>query len=201
MDNLKVISALERKMDKILRDDAAQRAKLEGQISADVAAAAKAQEDMDAAAAAEDAKAYSKAKAVRTEAEDSKEMHEIRLNALNSKQMITVEEYDQAVKEVNAELADLDNRKRKQLADLCDQMDAIAQEVDQATRKANEVLRRLQHDVYRDQDRSKDANGNILFYDRETKTAVDTSSTITWGKVGVRSGPYQVYTSTGAFAK
>lgn len=182
MEKLKATEALERRIDKILQDRADAIKKLEDLTKAEAETARQAQAAMDAATAAEDAKGYSKAKQTKIEADDAKEMYELRLDNLRTGQLMTKAEYDQAVKEIEDEMASVEQRKRDQLADLSGKMNDLAQELEDATKRANAALRRLQHEVYLDKDRSIGPNGQTLFLDYEAKSVKDTTATIKWGR-------------------
>ena len=193
MANLKAVTTVENLVKKTLSDRVTETADIETQVEQEAAAIAAANAAMEAATTAGDVKAYQKAKADRRNAEDAKEMHESRLNALNNKPLISKGDYEKAVADIYAELAALDDQKKQQLAKLSDQMEAEALELQEATAKANEVLRRLQHEIYRDADRSRSPKGGIMALSSEDK-AVNKWATISWGKVGVTSHQYAEYT-------
>ncbi len=160
------------------------------QIDRETAAIVKAKEDMEAATAAGDLKAYQLAKNARRDAEDAKEMHEARINNLNDKPLISQSEYEKTVANIYAEIAALDGKTKENLASLSDQMNDEAEKLKQAQEEANKVLRQLQHDLYRDADR-KGPGGHLL---ADKLKAVDKWETINWGKAGVTHYQYSQYT-------
>lgn len=193
MTTLKAVNAVEKTVKKILSDRVTETADLTEQVKKEAAAIAKFSEAMEAATTAGDVKAYQRAKADRRDAADAKEMYEARLNALNNKPLISKADYEKAVADIYAEIAALEDQKKQQLAKLSDQMETEALELQEATEKANAVLRRLQKEVYRDADRSRNAKGDIMTLSHEDK-AVNKWATISWGKVGVTSHQYAEYT-------
>lgn len=160
------------------------------QIDRETAAIVKAREDMEAATAAGDVKAYQLAKNARRDAEDAKEMYESRINTLNEKPLISQSEYEKTVANIYAEIAALDGKTKEKLASLSDQMNDEAEKLKQVQEEANKVLRQLQHDLYRDADRT--GPRGILLADK--LKAVDKWDTINWGKAGVTHYQYSQYT-------
>ena len=169
MATLKAVTTVESNVKKILSDGVTETADLAEQVEKGSAAIAAANKAMEAATTAGDVKAYQKAKADRRDAADAKEMHEARLNALNNKPLISKADYEKAVADIYAEIAALDDQIKQRLAKLSDQMEAEALELQEAINKANEVLRRLQHEVYRDADRSRSAKGVMMYLAHEEK--------------------------------
>ena len=140
-----------------------------------------------------DLKAYQEAKGKRRDSEDSKEMHETRLDFLNNKALITKEEYEKSCAEIFSEIADLELESKKKLAKLSEQMEAVSLDLKTATSRANEVLHIFQHDVYRDADRSHNYKGEVRELASETKS-INKSDTINWGMAGVKNQQYELIT-------
>ena len=193
MTTLKAVNAVESTVKKILSDRVTETADLAEQVEKETASIAAANKAMEAATTAGDVKAYQKAKADRRDAADAKEMHESRLEALNNKPLISKADYEKAVADIYAEIAALDDQKRQRLAKLSDEMEAEALDLQEAINKANEVLHRLQHEVYRDADRSRNAKGEIMILVHEEKK-VEKWNTVNWGKAGVTHYQYTEYT-------
>ena len=192
MKTLKAVSEAENTVKRILSAREAETADLEEQVKYAAAAIDKANADMEAATEAGDVIAYQKAKADRRDAADAKEMYENRLNALNDKNLISKGDYEKTVADIYAELAALDDQTKQRLAKLSEQMEAAALELQEAQAYANKVLYRLQHELYRDADRSL-VNGKMLQMISEDKK-VDKGGTILWGKAGVTHYQYKQYT-------
>lgn len=190
MTTLKAVNAVENTVKNILTNRENEKAELEALVSQDAAAVAKALEAMEEATAAGDIKAYQKAKAERQDATDAKEMHEARQLALSKKPLITKEDYEKNVAAIYDEIAAIDEETKKKLVTLSEQMEAAALELRDAANKANEVLFHLQHDLYRDADRTHDKSGNIVFVESEEKS-VKVYSTIDWGMAGVVKTMYE----------
>lgn len=140
-----------------------------------------------------DIKAYQKAKAERADILDSKEMHERRLTMLNNEPLISKGEYEDATKAIYAEIAALDDATKQTLAKLSEEMERTAMELQNSLNKANEVLAFLQHDIYRDADRSRGKNNALLLISSEQKY-VDKWETVSWGMSGVKHNKYAEYT-------
>lgn len=194
MTNLKAVKAVESNVKKILSDRVTEIADLTEQIEQETAAIAKANEAMEAATTAGNVKAYQNAKADRRDAADAKEMHEARLEALNNKPLISKIDYERAVADIYTEIAALDDQKKQRIAKLSEEMEAEALELQEAINKANEVLHRLQHEVYRDADRSRShKTGELINISGEEKK-VEKLDTVFWGKAGVTHYQYEAYT-------
>lgn len=193
MKELKAISDIEAMAKDLLEKKSEELKILADEIDKEAAAIERAKEAMEAATIAGDVKAYQQAKAARRDAEDAKEMHEARINALNNDPLISQSDYEKAVANIYAEVAAFDDQTKQQLAKLSDQMEQAADRLKQATEHANTVLRMLQSDVYRDADRSRDKNGNMLKIVHESKS-VSTWETVSWGKAGVTHYKYGEYT-------
>ena len=198
MKTLKAVSEAENTVKRILSAREAETADLEEQVKKVAGAIEKANAAMEAATEAGDVIAYQKAKADRRDAADAKEMFENRLNALNDKHLISKRDYEKTIADIYDELEALDDQTKQCLAKLSEQMEAAVLELQEAQVYANEVLHRLQHEVYRDADRSR-VNGKVLQLTGEDKK-VDKSATILWGKAGVTHYQYKQYTGREAFA-
>ena len=194
MINLKAVKAAESTVKKILSDRVTEIADLTEQIEQEAAAIAKANEAMEAATTAGNVKAYQNAKADRRDAADAKEMHEARLEALNNKPLISKIDYERAVADIYTEIAALDDQKKQRIAKLSEEMEAEALELQEAINKANEVLHRLQHEVYRDADRSRSQKTGELVNISHEEKKVDKFNTVIWGKAGVTHYQYEAYT-------
>lgn len=140
-----------------------------------------------------DIKAYQKAKAERADVLDSKEMHERRLTMIDAEPLITKGEYEDAIKAIYAEIAALDDATKQTLAKLSEEMEKAATELQDALNKANDVCHLLQHDIYRDADRTRTHNGTMLQLPNENKH-IDKWETVNWGMTAVRHHQYSEYT-------
>lgn len=193
MATLKAVTTVENLVNKILSDRMTETAALTEKVKQEVTAIAAANEAVAAAMVAGDVKAYQKAKAERRNAEDAKEMHDARLEALTSKPLISKADYEKAVADIYGEIAALDDQKKQRLAKLSEEMEAEALDLQAATTKANEVLYRLQSEIYKNADRSRTKEGRMLMMSQEDKK-VDRWPTINWGKAGVTHYQYAGYT-------
>lgn len=193
MSVLKSAQAAENRIEKILSDSVTEKAVLEERIETEAAAIAEANKAMEAAAMTGDVKAYQKAKRERRDMADAREMHERRMSVLNGEPLISGAEYKKETDAIFAEFAALKDQAEKNLVRLSDEMNAVAEEVQEAVAHANEVLYRLQHDIYRDADRPLDEKGNT--YGSAGEKRLDGLGLIHWGRSGVTH--YQYETRTG----
>lgn len=193
MTTLKAVTTVENLVNKILSDRVTETAELTEKVKQGAAAVAAANEAMAAATVAGDVKAYQKAKADRRNAADAKEMYDARLNALNDKPLISRVDYEKAVADIYGEIAALDDQKKQRLAKLSEEMEAEALDLQEATTKANEVLNRLQNEIYKNADRSRSSTGEMMMFSFEDRK-VEKWDTINWGKAGVKHYQYAKYT-------
>jgi hypothetical protein len=139
-----------------------------------------------------DLEAYQKAKAERADVMDSKEMHERRLSMLNNEPLLSKGDYEEAIREIYAEIAAQDDITKQTLRRLSEEMEKAATDLQDALNKANEVLRFLQHDIYKDADRSRNEKGVMLMIPSEEKH-LDKWETVNWGMTAVMSHQYESY--------
>lgn len=138
-------------------------------------------------------KAYIKAKKDRDEAQTLKGLCKARLERAVSQPLIEKAEYEAKVKVIYEEMDEVDAGIREKLAKLAEEMSGLADELAEAQSKANEALHRLQHDVYKDADRTRNKEGEIIPIQAETKN-VNHYDTIMWGKEAIRHHQYGVTT-------
>lgn len=183
------------RINQILKDRVEETADRETKVAEAKKAAAEAEKRMDEATTAGDTKAYQKAKWERRDAMDALEMHEKRLEALNNKPLISKNEYEKAVADIYAEIVAKDDQTKKTLCKLSDEMEAVALDLANAQEEANSVLHRLQHEIYRDADRSRNPKtGEVITYLSHEDKKVDKWDTVSWGKAGVSHYQYELYT-------
>ena len=155
MKTLEIIEEVSKRVDSILNDRERDLASLADQISEQDAEISAANAEMDKATAAGNLDAFRKAKADRANAMDAKEMYESRKNALENKPLISTADYDRTVAEVCAAVASVESDTKKELIALSDQMASAAAGLEEIATAANNALARLQHEVYRDADRTR----------------------------------------------
>lgn len=149
--------------------------------------------DMEEAIKSGNDKAYIKAKKDRDEAQTLKGLCKARLERAVAQPLIEKADYDAKVKAIYDELEAVNASTREKLADLAEEMSGLADELAQAQEKANNALHRLQHEVYRDADRTRNKDGEIIPIQAETKS-VNYGGTITWGKEAIRHHQYELTT-------
>ena len=103
---------------------------------------------------------YHKAQEAARKSADLLGMYEKRLSILKEEPMITDAEYDNAVAEVESELNRIVSDHKQKVISLIDQIVAIADEDEEVIKRGNDILKKLQHDVYRDKDCTRIRNGH-----------------------------------------
>lgn len=136
-----------------------------------------------------DMKAYQTAKKAKQDAVDAKEMYESRLKALQRKPLISKEEYEGMIAEITEELDSVNDQIRAKLAKLSEEMNEAAVEMMDAQEKANSILHTLQHNIFKDADRTRNADGCIIEMQSEVKR-LDYGATFTWGKTAISHYQY-----------
>ena len=195
MFNLKAVTEVDNMTKRILSDMETETADLQDLIAAEGEAIAAANAEMETATAAGDLKAYQKAKRDRQDALDAKEMHQKRLEALEQRPLISKPEYEKAVADIFAEIAAADDQTKAALVKLSDEMNAAALALDDAIIKANAVLQRLQHDIYRDADRTHNPKtGEVAIALTHEEKRYKKHDTVSWGRAGVKAPQYEAYT-------
>lgn len=193
MKSARIIEDTRTLIDSILTNRKRELAALEDKIKEDTEAVSIAIAAMEKATAEENVKAYREAKAERENAQDAKEMHEARMNALMNKPLISRAEYEDAVSGIYAAVAADEAETKKTLFNLSNQMAAASADLETVTHDANDVLRRLQHDIYQDADRSRNPKtGEPMPLAHEDKQ-VNPFDTIYWGRKGVNCEQFKKY--------
>ena len=184
---------VEEMVQKILADRIAELEVLKTKLEADEEAINAATDAMNAATVSGDVKAYQAAKAVRRDAEDSREMHETRRGALNESPLISKAAYEEAVQAIFGDVEKQNQAARTKLYELSNEMNAAAQEMRETQSYANRVLSQLQNEVYRGADRSiNDRTGEHNNFRNEDKR-VDLQSTIIWGECAAKHYQYRLH--------
>lgn len=148
---------------------------------------------MDEAVKAGNDKAYIKAKKDRDEAQTLKGLCKARLERAVSQPLIEKAEYEAKVKAIYEEMDGINMQIRAKLATLAEEMSGLVDDLAEAQGKANETLHRLQHEVYKDADRTRNKEGEVIPIQAEDK-GVNFSGTIMWGKEAIRHYQYELTT-------
>lgn len=186
-----VIAASE-KIDKILEKRAASEKKVAGDLAADAAAIKKAEAEMKEAVTGNNLEAYQKAKKALQTAKDSQELHLAWAKSMKEQPGITPDEYNNLVSAIYAELDGLEAETLQKAVKLADEMAAAGDALRKAQNHANEILHKLQHDVYRDADRMRSKGGEIIYTTSENK-AVDKWETINFTQAAKNHFIYDAY--------
>lgn len=191
--NKSAVIAASEKIDKLLSDRKASEAKAAEALAADETAIQKAEADMKQAASANDLEAYQKAKRALRDAKDSQELHGSWSKSVTEAPVITAEEYKSMVSAIYAEMDALENETLKKAVKLADDMAALGDALEEAYVSANKVLRRLQHDAYKDADRMRNPKtGEPMFMHHEDK-AVYKDNTVKFTRAAKNHFMYEAY--------
>lgn len=194
MDILKKIPEIEKKIEKIIAEKREQLTSLRNQIEDANNRIDTAQKKKALAKDQQDLTAY---KAISVELDDlekEKELYVAGLQKAEAGPLVSAAQYNTMVSEIFAEIAALDDQAKQEILELADCQYAIALELQEAINRANPILRKLQHDVYRCYDNPIDKRtGNHLtdpYYDKQ----VDKWDTVRWGKMASEADQYEKYT-------
>ena len=183
----------EKKIEKILADKTTETADLLERIAEQEKAASTAASAMENATAQGDVKAYMAAKEEYTAANNIKEMYETRLNSLNAKSLMKRQDYEKIVADIYSEWEIEKEKTKEVLITYAESMYKEAAALREATKHANETLKRLQHEIYRDMDRTKNRNGRIIYLSGQDKIITD-FDICNWGELAAKNYMYEKYT-------
>ena len=190
---MKTIKRTEENIERILKERAAAIQSIESQIKKDEEGLEAGKYELEGATKEGNLKKYREAKATISNYEDSLEMNRARLNTLKEKPLITQTYYEQEIAEIRKEFSSISEDAKKKLASLSEEMLEIALNLQNETNEANRVLRRFQHEIYRDADRSKNSDGKIVYFSQETKE-VKAWEVVSWGKAAALTDGFKQYT-------
>lgn len=151
-------------------------------------AAKYAEDQMEKAAASENAKEYKIAKAARLDALAEAEMYETRKSCMNCAPLISEAEYTAIMEKLMNSLQAEEDAARDKLSALADQMKAVGEEFKNTVATGNELLHKLQYDVYGYRAGTRVKDGDMVTITRPEKQ-YDGSGTIMWA--GVAANHYQ----------
>lgn len=195
MERLQETRKIERRINYILSNRETSLSELDQLITEDEKAISAAAERMEAATAAGNLEEYRKAKSELAEVSDAKEMHEKRMIALSDLPLISEAEYNEDVLIIQAEVAAIEKESKQILKALSDKMKEESNLLSDCIILANGILERLQHDVFRDADRSRNPKTGEVMPINHERAQVDPifQSTVNWGNLAVNSAQYQNY--------
>lgn len=184
------LETMNTKADEILAGRNAEQKALSDQLREERAAAAKAEAAMDKATAAGDLKAYQSAKKEKLDAADAIEMHSARFDALEHKPLVTEAEYNKAIAAIMGELTAENNRAKEKLTALADEMKATADELAEIFAEGNAVLRKWQHEIFRD-DATRTRNDGSKVHDPNKEKQWKDHSAVLYGGRAVEDPFYK----------
>lgn len=193
MGNKSMIAAANERIEAILSDRKEQASNLEIRTAESREAVEAAVRDMETATLAGDVDAYRQAKSRKAAAEDALEMQTAQADALEGRPLISKEEYLQLVNGIYSEVAAVNEEIRGKAASLAEEMQKAGEKLRDIQTEANRTLYRLQHDVFRDADRTRTKSGEVMALRAEEK-AVDYWDTINWTFAPVRNELYEEIT-------
>lgn len=191
--NKSAVIAASEKIEKILADRETSEKNVAEALKADAAALQKAESDMRQAVTGNNLEAYQKAKRALQNAKDSQELHGAWAKSVKEQPGITEAEYKDMVSAIYAELDALANETLQKAVKIADEMAAAGDALAEAQEQANAVLRRLQHDVYKDADRTHSKKtGEPLFISSEDK-AVNKWEVLNFTRAAKEHFMYEAY--------
>ncbi len=128
------------------------------------------EDTITAATDAGNLKDYRKAKEDQRAQIDAREMYSARLKKLSEEPLMKAEDYQKACAEISSIIAEESKAADGKLLKLAGEMKEIADELKTKVDAANSLLKKYQHEIYRDADRSKGENGAIMMLSGEEKT-------------------------------
>lgn len=135
---------------------------------------------------------YKQAQAELDRAQGVKEYHKKRLDTIRTKSLINETEYNRFINGIYSDFETLDAQTREKLATLCDEITQIADEYTAKTAHINNILHRLQCDVYKMADCRKDRNGQH-YLDPNTEKKVKFTATLKWAQCAIKNTQYREY--------
>ena len=189
---IKKLEEIKIKIDKLIKDTAEEQAPLREALATDKANIIKATAKMEEATAKTDIDAYKKAKAEKEDAETIQAMHKARYDAITVKPLMIKEEYQKTADIIIAVVENERKAREKKLCELAEQMNAIAEESSEIQAYANELLHRLQCDIYKCADMQEWEKRALKYKKTE---ALD--GACIWGKCAVNHFRYEEYKKNG----
>lgn len=187
MMELKQVKAAEAKAKKILNDRETEINDITKQISDAEVAMVTAKKEMELATNKSDLIAYKKSKQQYSDAQISTEMYSKRLDALENKPLISKDDYDKLIDSIFDEMDEALDETEAQFIKLFSSAHEISKELMSAGEKANEIIKMIQSNVYKDADRLRAANGTIVDRQKEFSKHYDTCR---WGDTGYKYYKY-----------
>lgn len=158
---VKSVTALTARIEEVISKTTAEHEELVKRLAAAEEAEKAAADKMDAALLAGDIDAYKAADIEKSDADFEKRACNARLEAMQSRPLVTKEEYEALTKSVKDEVATLTAAAKKKILDHAQAMQTEGARLRAAINAADEALGRLQSDLYRNKDRvEKLPNGN-----------------------------------------
>ena len=148
----------------------------------------KAQHDLECAAREGIETEYQTAQQTLESAERESKYLKTRLAYLQRLDLITGEDYNSYVAEINREFDKVETDTRAELAALCDRMCEIYESFKEEVKETNALLAKLQLQVYRGQD-IPEGESHVIAHRKK----VDGRNTLAWGEIALRSHPYLDY--------
>ena len=121
-----------------------------------------------------------------------KTLYKEQLEKLMTGSVISKAQYETLTAALYAEVVPLAKDLRREFAEMSEQMYEKAMVLQDLQNEVNPLLRTLQHDIYRDNDRVIGRNGKRLFLTGENKE-INEWDTVRWGMICINSYQYNNY--------
>lgn len=168
------------KIERIVKDQATELADIGEQQKKTKEIIAKANAEMQKAEASGDVDLYKINLRERNEAADVLEMYDRRRKALIGKPLVSEADYKKLAAMVKNEVSEEEEKAKARMKEVCNELQALAAHLKEIQTEANETLRRLQGDIYKNADRSKHQTTGTILYLSHEDLKVDIFRTIKW---------------------
>ena len=185
----KALTEAEKKITQILTKRETETNDIKKQIEETAEAINKLSEEMEKAKQSGEVERYKEFLRKFRDNQDIKEMYSERLHELEEKPLITKEQYEAIVSDIKAKFSIKEDEANEKLYMLSEEMKKISEEMTEISSRSNKVLQKLQHDVYRDADRTRSIYGHIV----DMPISVKNTGAIFWGKAASNTYPYEEY--------
>ena len=190
MKEVKTVQDVEIIVKKILENKEAEKKDVEERIKENDQNLIEAYKEKDKAESEGNEEYYLKIREKITELDNLKDMYESRLEKINEKELINTKDYNDLVQAVYNYFDKKEKETRLKLKNLYESAENEGKKLNDVAEQCNNILKTLQEDLYKNNDRRILENGKMLFIESETKN-IKNFETIFWSKKGVESSQYK----------
>lgn len=151
---------IEKELEQVAIQNKKEVADLQAEVDKAQAERTKAQEKVIKAKQGSSATAFSKAVAEEQTASNIVEYYADKVEELQSKPLVTDDEYKEFTERIKAEIDKLNDEASKEVADALEVLAKVQPVLTEHLNKGNELLKHLQHDLYKDDATTVNAKGD-----------------------------------------